>query len=362
MASNLTLPSNSTDLNATDLLPWSWSVGSPDAKATCPSTTSTLLMFLAVNGIVAIGSLVFGNRIVVKKITHGIMGTIGSKSWRWMWLVVLSLHLIANTLNAWLIKNATGYDSSVSLGELMLFFATRPRVSWLVLGFLSSMPRPSKSLDERYGITRGVLPSHDQEERGMLSKVKPRSFAKRLRRFFDIDLTDTKNLRLTRVLDFPFFSSAASAILAELILQTLSLVVMGRTVHFAARRGYYVVWSQGYQSLPSSATLMYSGAMLCIVSGPILLMASLGGALEWFERMSLDPKTRAELCLERYRKLKLHEPGIRAFFKREFSHSDDDDDNFEEEYTGSCVGILGIFYSIGLWLFWAGFLDLAGRL
>jgi hypothetical protein len=63
------------------------------------------------------------------------------------------------------------------------------------------------------------------------------------------------------LLDYPYMTSTASAIYTELILQIITLVVLCKVAIFAATRGYYVVGTEKYLSVPDVARFMYVGAL-----------------------------------------------------------------------------------------------------
>lgn len=200
-------------------------------------------------------------------------GDSGSKAWRYMWIVPLGLQLAANAVIALLIKRTAGFRADFAVWELVLFFAARPRLSWIALGLFAIKSR--KKSEKR---------------------------------------------------DFPWWPSFMSQFVAELILQLIALYIMGRTAHFAANRGFYLVHTDLYRSLPSGARMMYSGALYYLIVG----------TFAWFSAFGLISKARSPTL---------------DYWK-----------------TGSKVGtgsvITALIFSLtsvwlASWIFWAGFLRLA---
>ena len=262
------------------LLPWKWHISPLDASSTtCPSVSAILGTFAAVNVINALLGVVFGHRLVVNKLSCGLLGKRESKSWAYTWAVTVALQLGANAVIAVIIKNTPGYNSTFRIGELVLFFAARPRLSWIPLSLLWLLPRDRKH-------SRGK--------------------------------------------DLPWASAACAQLLAEFCLLILGLVVMGRTAHFAASNGYYRL-GQLHSSLPHWAHVMYAGALYYLVGGIGLgIMQFI--ALVFFFRMR----------------------------RREIEGQDSQPD-------GTLVGPLFLILSLitfwlSSWLFWAGFVHVAGDL
>ncbi|KAF7512544.1 hypothetical protein GJ744_000805 [Endocarpon pusillum] len=143
-----------------------------------------------------------------------------------MWIFPLGLQLTANAIIAAIIKNTSGFHADFAVWELVLFFAARPRLSWIVLGAFS------------------VISS------GSSSHTKGRYF--------------------------PWWSSFMSQFIAEFILQLIALYIMGRTAHFATGRGYYLVHTDLYRSLPPGAHMMYSGALYYLIIGSFSWLLAIG--------------------------------------------------------------------------------------
>ncbi|OCK83081.1 hypothetical protein K432DRAFT_379848 [Lepidopterella palustris CBS 459.81] len=67
----------------------------------------------------------------------------------------------------------------------------------------------------------------------------------------------------------PWFSAGIAHLLVEIVLDLMALAYMGRTAYFATRRGYLNVFSSAYDAIPESARLMYAGSLWFIVAGVI---------------------------------------------------------------------------------------------
>lgn len=206
-----------------NLMPWSWKIqynpeddyrpppalGQPPLRLPkCPSETGKFLSFVSINISVFAISLILGRRTVVHKLTFGKMGKPeGSGMWVLTSLFFLGLSIAANFINAYLIRSAPGFGS-VSLGDLVLLWCSRPRLAW------------SAALLVFVGKERGV-----------------------------------------------YFTTGASALISEIVLQSLGAVYLGRTVDFAALHSFYrvgrgdtVVMGWAY------ALMMYVGALLWILA------------------------------------------------------------------------------------------------
>lgn len=216
------------DPDTLDLLPWNWTVTSLDPQASpCPSESSILATFAAVNGVVSLLALILGHQKVVKRLSCGILTGEG-RPWLGMWIVPLGLQLAANAAIAAVIKGNTNYAADFAVWEFMLFLAARPRLSWIVLGALSFCSSRMRSEYDGY---------HDTY--------------------------------------FPWWSAFMSQFIAEIVLQIMAVYVMGLTANFAAARGYYKVFdTELYSSLPPGAHLMYAGALYYLIVGSIFLIAA----------------------------------------------------------------------------------------
>ena len=199
-----------------DLLPWTWQVAPVNSSATqCPSSARILGTFAAVNAVCTVLSLFFGHSGIVRKLTCGIFGQTDGKPWLYMWIVSLGLQLGANAVIARLMQDASDYLTTFTIPQLVLFYTARPRLSWIVLGFLAS-----------------VKQKHD----------------------------------------YPWRSAWLSNMISELVQQAIALYVMGVTVHYGVTHGYYVFAT--FNSLPESGRLLYGGAIYYLVATSVYLLCT----------------------------------------------------------------------------------------
>lgn len=84
-------------------------------------------------------SVIGGHRKVVNKLTFGILGKDNSsKSYNFMWILTVCLNLSGSATNAFIMKNTKGYGERFNVGQVMLFYTTRPRITWIFAGLLTS--------------------------------------------------------------------------------------------------------------------------------------------------------------------------------------------------------------------------------
>lgn len=200
---------NRTQALYEDLIPWSWRIQADhqaNSGAVCPSTTAKIASFALVNLLVGISTLFLGRRTVVHKMTFGMCGHPGSQMWVLIAFMVVGLNILANFINALLIKRATGF-SAVPIWTLVIFWMCRPRLAWLATA---------------------------------LVKVEVKKHM--------------------------YTSLGASAMLVEFILQGVGAVYLGQTVVFASKRKFYIRNKLQYAPAHKSALYMYSGALVWIVA------------------------------------------------------------------------------------------------
>ncbi|OAP58992.1 hypothetical protein AYL99_06289 [Fonsecaea erecta] len=211
------LPRNWTKLlyvQNDELLPWSWriqiapdksfnttSTGS-DPPQECPSTVSSLVAFAAVNAAMALLVPIFGRRDVMKKLTFRQCGHRGSRMWLLTGPAAVILHVASNVVGAYIIKSTPGYGG-VNVGELVLLWCTRPRISWMIIALI-----PWQAEDAIY------------------------------------------------------FSVASSTLLAEVILQLLGAYYMGVATNYARVQKFYTVGRLQHASRGKDAAVMYAGSIM----------------------------------------------------------------------------------------------------
>jgi hypothetical protein len=205
------------------LFPWQWqvknnqnaTVGANATSPGCPSTQAKLGSFAAINVVVFIVAAIVGRRQVVHRITFRRWGKKGDHS-AVVFTAFLSvtLNLVANLINATLIRRNPGYRH-INIGNLLLLWSSRPRLAW------------------------GA---------GLLAKVEKEEYT----------------------------SLAASAILAEVILQMIGSVYIGITGNWARRYHFYLAHHLDNVPHKRDALVMYGGALLWLVSiGLAAIMAFL---------------------------------------------------------------------------------------
>ncbi|KAG9232774.1 hypothetical protein BJ875DRAFT_465936 [Amylocarpus encephaloides] len=220
-------------------IPWAWYVTTSDSTSSCPSVARSLGTFAAVNGVVAILSAILCHRKVVQVWSFKKCGNPESKMWYWGWIIPLTLQLGSNVVIATIYKTTPGYETGFSIADLFLFWTTRPRLSWLILGLLI----------------------------GIGAEVDVNGY---------------------------WESAAKSSLIAEVILLVISCYYMGITANFARANGYY----NPTADIPSGARLMYVGALLSLifVFGAIVnLVMIIGKKHDWTD--FLDDKEWLKLFL-----------------------------------------------------------------
>jgi hypothetical protein len=178
----------------------------PSGPGLCPASTSEKLgVFAAVNIVSAFLIPVLGRRTVVRKLTFGLGGTLGSRAWVFMGVLSACLHLCANLVNAYIIRSTPGYEH-VPFVSLALLWCTRPRLAWLAV-FLAGV----------------------ECEDGI------------------------------------YFNSAASAITSEAILQVIGTVYFGVTANYGRQKGLYYIRHLTPYPRGGDAYMMYAGALVWMV-------------------------------------------------------------------------------------------------
>jgi len=289
--------------NNTVYLPWGWTITPEDPNVhQCPPVSSLLGTFAAVNGVVSVLAVIFGHRLVVERLTCGKFGKKSSKAWKYMWILPVGLQLAANAFIAAIIKRTAGYHANYKIWELMFFLVARPRLSWIVLSafaFKERQPSKIKPSPSEYALVDNYGDSGHKQE--------------------DEYLGDS---------DFPWWSAFMSQFIGEFLLQIISLYIMGRTAHFAATHGYYKVYkTKMYYSLPHGARMMYSGALYYLVAGSIFLLAASIFIVVIYTEQSSTWQVHEQMGM-----------------------------------ITITLFILLISTWMGSWIFWAGFVKLAGNL
>jgi hypothetical protein len=180
--------------------------------------------------------------------------------------------LAANALVALMIKRTNGFNSTFAITDLILFYASRPRLSWFFIGLLQ--PLPNKVYD----------------------------------------------------------SSARQGLIAEVILQIIATYYVGRTVHFASTHGYYKPHADYQFQHGGAARMMYGGALFYL----------LAIAFNFYNVVATNTWRKPD------RKVTNYGAGGSA--------------SVEQLTMLAYVIWTGFTTWIGSWLFWAGYVRLAGDL
>jgi hypothetical protein len=129
------------------LNPQQWSVYPANGDTTkCPSAHSILTTFGLINLAVTILNLILGKRKITHWLSCGIFGKEKKNEWGrrkygvpipksvlYMWTLPFTLQIIANAINAGILKSTPNYsDASFSIGQVMVLYLMRPRITWLL--------------------------------------------------------------------------------------------------------------------------------------------------------------------------------------------------------------------------------------
>ncbi|OCK76705.1 hypothetical protein K432DRAFT_335237 [Lepidopterella palustris CBS 459.81] len=327
----------STTLNNAQYFPWNWTITSIDpAVHQCPPASSLLGTFAAVNGIVSVIAVIFGHRIILQKISCGMFGKKGSRAWTYMWLLPVGLQLSANAIIAAVIKRTAGYHADFKIWQLMLFLVARPRLSWIVLGgFAFQARKPSRKRSEPLIPVPYASPGFKASSPSLQPYGSVYSMGSYDQSSYSVDhlLQTSPNPSIYAPAttddtsdDYPWWSAFMSQFIGEFMLQTIALYIMGLTAHFASGHGYYEISKRKlYHSLPHGAHMMYAGALYYLVAGSGFLL---------FASLFIFFNIRASKYIA-----KANTPAIVLV-----------------------LVLLLVSTWMGSWIFWAGFVKLAGNL
>jgi hypothetical protein len=206
------------------LFPWHWrlepSQSTPDRATNhslavkCPSGTRILGSFAIINTAVFVATIILGRRDFVQWITFKKCGQRGTRMWPLTALISVLLNMGANLVNALLTRHVPGF-SHVPIGGMVLLWASRPRMAWFAAALIRYRKRESM-----------------------------------------------------------YFALAASAVLAELILQAFGAAYLGMTVQHAQKNHYYLVHHLRYAPHGTDALMMYVGALIWVVA--IIFIMTMG--------------------------------------------------------------------------------------
>lgn len=222
----LAFDERSIDIRQTRPIPWSWAITPLDlSHHHCPQSPHILGSFAIVNVCVSAIAPLLGHRKVVSYLTCGVLGKPHSQSWKYLWILQVILQLGANALCALMVIQSPGYNTyrMPAVWDLMLFYTTRPRVAWLVLGALTGVGR---------------------------SKADPTAGY--------------------------WESVGRSSLLSEIVLECIGAYYMGRTAHWAHLKRYYILHRLDGYVHRKSILQMIIGALvyLVLLAGNILILWS----------------------------------------------------------------------------------------
>ena len=299
------------------------------------------MSFLVVNLVTFGTAAYFGRRTVLNKITCGKLGRKGTRWWPASSVIMISLHLGANTAGAFLVRGTPGYHNA-PVGDLILIWASRPRLSWMAASFVFYQSEESMYL--AYGL---------------------------------------------------------SSLLAEVVMQLIGSYYLGMIVNHARENDYYKATNLQYTPKGNAALAMYGGAVLWITCiGALLIEAILdftvvgsllaaglqaaGKALasgfretKFFRRRTTRPDTGEPRDAEGGLNLPGHQSEeqsisdsltVQSVDERSVSR-DDLDTKSALQRMGFQLKILKkiilmmcliVLPFIGQWLFWGGLLSMAG--
>lgn len=226
----LSFAERSLDVRQGRPIPWSWAITPLDlSHHECPQSSWILGSFAIINCCVAAIAPLLGHRKVVSFLTRGRLGKSHSQLWKVLWVPQVLLQLGANALCALMVVRSPGYDTQKmpAVWDLMLFYTTRPRVAWLVLGALKSVGQ---------------------------SKSDPTAG--------DWD------------------SVARSSLLSEIVLECMGAYYMGRTANWARLNHYYILHRLDGYVHRKSILEMIIGALVYLVNlaGKIFILWSISTA------------------------------------------------------------------------------------
>jgi len=218
-----------------------------------------------------------------------------------------------------IMQTTPGYLGTFSIGEMMLFLTTRPRLTWLFLLLTQMKLMSIFASDDNYDLEK------------IRSKGKPNQW----------------------------WSSSHVTLYTEVILQVVALYPMGRVAAFAAPRGYLKVWTPEYASLPAGARLMYGSAMLYLTVGALSLSCIMINLLVLWTTPSSQPTTETGNPPEGP---PAPAPTPLPCTRCNEIHGESDDDEFFRSMIFSISAAnMTIITWMASWLFWAGFVKAASE-
>jgi hypothetical protein len=206
------------------MMPWEWSIkplqssnstsdnrsGPLDSMQTCASVEWKLGSLVLINMATLLTGF-FGGNTATNPIAHVFKHYFLSRSWLQMGCAIAALHLFANCLNAILIQSTLGYEE-VPMIQMILLWCSMPRFTLFTVSMVAFQP-----------------------------------------------------LQATN------FSTVASCLFAETILQILSAYHMVTTVNYGREHSFYSYGMARLAKVPS-AQYMYAGALMWLVTVVVTLV------------------------------------------------------------------------------------------
>jgi hypothetical protein len=152
-----------------------------------------------------------------------------------MWIASAGLHPGANAAVASIIGGAFGHTGNFKVWKFVLFYTARPRLSWIIQGFLGTVKtRSNRSRRREDNDSEPQGQNHGQGENN------------------------------------PYWCAAKPQLIAELVLQAMACYVMRAIVQQGSQTFVYDIAAQ---DAPNIVRLMYAGALYYLVLGGISLIA-----------------------------------------------------------------------------------------
>jgi hypothetical protein len=241
------LPDNWRQLAAPtpiDMIPWRWTIkplnqsnttsntrlGSIEATLKCTSNEWKLRSFALVN-IAPFLAGYLSRRTGTHRIVHRLLWHPPPWCWFFTGILIAALQLLANWFVAFIVQQTPGYEDT-PVFQLMLFFCSLPRLSWLTILLIGVQPFEAMN-----------------------------------------------------------FSAAASTLFAEMIIQFLSSYYMIMTINYGREHCFYLGGMEGADR-EGSATMMYTGALLWLI---IIIVAFVQSVLATRRKIRLTGSGRLHL-------------------------------------------------------------------
>ncbi|WAO94691.1 Hypothetical protein NCS54_01228600 [Fusarium falciforme] len=268
-------------------IPWDYTLTSTAGQ--CPSKARVLGTYAVTAAIISALCLLVGHRRIARWITCHWLGHPDSRAWRWTWIFPLGLSLAAAAINVAIIVQHESRDSDYPRHSLFFLQLTLPRMSFFCLLIVFCI----QLLHRRHEQTRQIHEGQDENavKKGLVSQVD-------------------------------HGSAAASALIAELLIQLPLLSYLGKIGYFAFSNGYLPTDSN-YPQVPTAARMMHGAALYHLGSSCVALLVLIVYCTGLF-------------------------PSFRPSQHRHI------------KYLMCVCVILGMFTFCADWIFWAGFLELAG--